>query len=114
MRSIEFDHLFRESFLLLEDLIKFTAINEWHDEVKTCIRLEHVFHAAEELVIGFEQNVLLERRRLDLIVLYQHVLSDSLDSVFFTCLGKNGQIYSSERSLTKLQLNVKIFEIHIR
>ena len=87
LRSVEFDHFFRESFLLLEDLIKFTAINEGHDEVKTCIRLEHVFHAAKELVVSFEQDVLFERRRLDLIVLYQHVLSDSLDRVFFTCLG---------------------------
>ena len=114
MRSVEFDNFFRKPFLLLEDLIEFTAINEWHDEVKTCIRLEHVFHAAKERVVGFEQDVLFKRRRLDLVVLDQHVLSDSLDSVFLACLRKNGQIYSSERSLTQLQLNVKIFKVHIR
>ena len=65
-------------------------------------------------MISFKQDVLLECRRLNLVVLYQHVLSDGFDCVFFASLRKNGQIDSSESSLTQLHLNVKILQIYIR
>ena len=113
MRGVELDNFFRESFLLLEDLVKLATINEWHYEVKTCIGLEHVLHAAQELVVSFKQYVLLERRRLNLVILYQHILSDGFDCVFLACLRENGQIDSSESSLTQLHLNVEILQINI-
>ena len=34
LSGIELNHIFRESFLLLEDLIELSSVDEWHDEVK--------------------------------------------------------------------------------
>ena len=34
LSSIELNHIFRESFLLLEDLIELSSVDEWHDKIK--------------------------------------------------------------------------------
>ena len=44
--SIKFGLMLWEATNLSENLIKFAAINEWHDKVKAKMRLEAVLHAA--------------------------------------------------------------------
>jgi len=34
LSGIELDNIFTKSFLLLEDLVKLTTIDEWHDKVE--------------------------------------------------------------------------------
>ena len=43
---IEFGLMLWETTNLSKNLIKFAAINEWHDKVKAKMRLEAVLHAA--------------------------------------------------------------------
>ncbi len=57
---VEFDNVLIEAFLLLENFVKFTTIDEWHHEIKPCLRLEQVLHTAQEWVISFKKNVFFE------------------------------------------------------
>jgi len=43
--GVELNLLLREAFVLLEDLIELTTLDEGHDKVKTQLRLEQVVHA---------------------------------------------------------------------
>ena len=112
--SIEFDYVFAESLLLLEDFVKLSSIDEWHDKVESCFGLEQIFHSAQEGMICFKQNVFLKGRRLDLVVLNEHIFANGLDGVLFACLGKESQVDSPECALAKLQLYIEIFKPNIR
>ena len=70
LNRIEYDGLFLELFLRLEDLVKLTTLNKWHDEVEPHVVLEQEVHLYEERVVALEKNVLLAQRILDLIVFY--------------------------------------------
>lgn len=64
-------------------------------------------------MIGLKQDVLFESRRLDLVVLDEHVLADGLDSVLLPCGRQEGQVHASKCTLTELHLDVEILERYI-
>lgn len=49
---VEFDNIFREPLLALEDLVQLSSLDEGHHEVETKLRLEEVVHANEEGVVA--------------------------------------------------------------
>ncbi len=54
---VEFDNVLAEAFLLLENFVKFSTIDERHHEIKPSLRLEQVLHTAQEWMVSFEKNV---------------------------------------------------------
>lgn len=49
--SVELDNVFRETFLALEYLVKFTSSYEWHHKVETKLGLEEIVHPDKEGVV---------------------------------------------------------------
>ena len=52
--------LFVKSFVLFEDLVKLSTIDEWHNIKEAQLRLKEVLHSTEEWVIRLKQNLYLE------------------------------------------------------
>ena len=85
---VEFDNILAKTFLLLENFVKFTTIDERHYEIKPSLRLEQVLHTAKERVVSFEKNVFFKGSWSNLVILDEYILTDSLDGIFFTSCGK--------------------------
>ena len=107
--GVEADSVFIESLVGLEHLIEFSALHVGHHEVEAGVRLKQEVHAAQEGVVGSEQDVLLEQGAFDLVVFQQHVLADGLDSILLTCLHQLGQVDPSEGASAQLTLDVEVF-----
>ena len=65
-------------------------------------------------MVRLKQYVFLQRSRLDLVILNQHVFSDGFNGVFLARGGKRCEVDSAESSLAQLELNVKVDKIYIR
>lgn len=113
LSSVKLDSRLIEALLLLEDFVKFSAVDKRHNEVEAGLRLEQIVHTTEERVISLKQDIFLQSSRLDLIILDQHVFADSLDCVFLASLRKQGQIDSAKSALAELQLNFEVCKSHI-
>ena len=79
LQCVELDKRFRQPLPRLEDLIEFTASDEWHYEVQPGLRLEHVLHSYQEWVLAAEQNVFLQFCICNLLEIKQDVFSDSFN-----------------------------------
>jgi hypothetical protein len=44
LSGVELHNIFRESLLSLENFVKFAALNEWHDKIKSLWGLEQIVH----------------------------------------------------------------------
>ena len=113
LRRIKLDHSFREPLLLLENLVELTSVNKWHHKVETSVRLEHVLHAAQEWMVRLKEYVFLQRSRLDLVILNQHVFSDGFNGVFLASGRKRRKVDSPESALAQLELNVEVDKIYV-
>ena len=95
---------FIKGSLGLQNLVELTASNVGHHEVQALVSLEEVLHAAQEMVIRLEQDLLLQERGLYLIIVNQLVLSDGLDGESFIFRGKMGEVDAPKSTLTKNRL----------
>ena len=78
---VHFSLIFGELLLFSEVHKELTTSNELHDEEDLCVGLEHVLHADQKWVICLEKNIFLEHGGLDLIVVKNDVLSETLHGV---------------------------------
>ena len=65
-------------------------------------------------MVRLKKYIFLQRSRLDLVILNQHVFSDGFNGVFLARGGKRRKVDSAESSLAQLKLNVKVDKIYIR
>lgn len=79
--GVESSVVFREARHSAQVREEFSSSDKPHHEEDLGISLEHIVHAHEEGVIGHQQNIFLQFGRLDLIVLQNHILSQSLHGV---------------------------------
>ena len=83
LSSIENDLRLTEPPLSAKNLVELSASNEGHDEVKSQLILEQVFHSNQEGVVALKHNVFLKNGVLYLVLLNQDILSDGLHSIEF-------------------------------
>lgn len=81
LSGVEPDDLLGEPLLLQEDFVQLSTSNERHDKVESKVVLEEVVHSYEERMVALEHDVLFEDCAVNLILLNQNVLSDTLYSI---------------------------------
>lgn len=82
--SVKFYHVFRETFLRLENFIEFPTSHKRHNEVESCLCLEQKVHTHKERMVNCKQNVFLQQCALYLVILYQYVFPYHFDRVFLS------------------------------
>ena len=100
MGGIELDNIFGESLLFLENLVELSTVDEGHHEVKAGVRLKKILHTAKEGMVSLKENVLLQSSRLNLVVLYQNILTNSLDSILLPSGWQERKVNSAESTLS--------------
>ena len=81
LNRIKTRSLFRESCNLSQVREQLTTSHKSHDEEHFLLRLEDVIHTDQEGVISLHENVLLEFRRLNLVILNDYILAEGLHGV---------------------------------
>ena len=84
--------------------------DELHDKVELGVGLEHVLHADEEGVVRLLQDLLLEHRRLDLVVVEDHVLAQGLHGVDIISAFLLHEEHLSKRALADNRLAHEVLE----
>jgi len=79
--GVEPSVVFREARHSTQVREEFSSSHKPHHEEDLGLSLEHVVHTHEEGVVSHQQNIFLQFGRLDLIVLQNNILSQSLHSV---------------------------------
>lgn len=115
LESVELHNLLAQSLACLEDLVKLSSSNERHHKVETGRRLEQVLHADKEWMLTAKENVLLQLRVLDLVVLNQDVFPDRLDRILILVKLALCQENFSERASAKKrnQLEVLVLDLGV-
>jgi len=79
--SIEQNLALLESLLTLENFVKFSTSNEWHDKVKSKVVLEKIVHTDQEWMITLEHDIFFENCVIYLIVLNKDIFTNGLNCV---------------------------------
>ena len=66
-----------ESFLVLKYFVQLASLEVRHDEVQPQFSLEKVVHAAQELMVGVPEDLVLKTHSFYLVVVNEFVLPDS-------------------------------------
>lgn len=92
---------------------EFSSSDELHDEEYLLVCLEHVLHSHQERMIGFQQNLLLQQSRVQLVMLQDNVFSQRLHGIDFAILNLLNQKYLSKAPLSNNFLDLEVFKIDL-
>ena len=93
---------------------KFSTAHEAHHEEDFLLSLKDVMHPDKKWMISLKQNILLQLRALNLIIIDDYILSKRLHSVNLERILFLYQEYFAETSSTDDLLDGKIGEAHLR
>jgi len=103
---------FSESFDLEEILVHVSSSDEFKEEVDSEIILEDIIHAKEEGMVGLEENVSFIIGVLDLALLDENILSDSLHSIKTSCGLHLNEEHLTEGSFVDYFEDLKVIEAY--
>lgn len=115
LRGVKLDDLLTETFLRLEDLVEFASFDERHDKVESLRRLEQIVHTDQKRMVTREKDIFLQLGVLNLVVLNQHIFTNSLNSVQLFGLGELSEEHFAEGSATQQhqQLEVLVLDVGV-
>ena len=82
----EFYNLFVEPFIILQNLVELTALQQVHHKVQSSICLEDVVHLAQERMVQCRQNLELIESRRNLVCRDELVFPNGFDRKCFACV----------------------------
>ena len=104
----EFDVCLGEWTLLTQKLVHVSTGDMRHDKVESKIGLKEVLHAAQVLVLNKEHYAHLVESTLDLALVNEQVLPDTLDCVEFACISQLSKINAAIATSSQLSLDNEV------
>ena len=113
LSAIKSNKLFGETFDFAVDLVKFSSINERHNEVEPQITLENKIHISKERMLRFQHDGPLQERTFNLIGIKEYIFSDCFNCIQFAYILQFSQVDSTECTLSECTFNLKALQRQI-